>query len=161
MVEPEVQQRAADVLLDRGVRVKLPAPFWYRIVGVRHKSYILRRPKLGTLIAMSRIASGIDVDFDKLDEGNIQEAYRVVAEHGDRVAEFIAVALLNNRHAIERHAVSLARRIAWGISPDRLAEVFSLVVVLSGVQDFLSTIRFVSQTNVMRATILSQKESGS
>lgn len=150
MDEPEVQQRAADVLLDRGVRVKVPAPVWYRLVGVKEVSVTLYRPKLGTLIAMSRISAAIDVDFEKLTDGSFKEAYNLCNRYGEQIAKWVAVALLNDKRAIERQANRLARRLMWGMPTDRLAELFTLVVLLSGVQDFLTTIRFVQQSNVMR-----------
>lgn len=150
MGEPEVQQRAADVLLDRGVRVKVPAPVWYRLFGVKEVSVTLYRPKLGTLIAMSRISADIDVDFDKLTDGSFKEAYDLCHRYGEQIAKWVAVALINDKRGIERQANRLARRLMWGMPTDRLAELFTLVVLLSGVQDFMTTIRFVQQSNVMR-----------
>lgn len=150
MVEPEVQQRAADVLLDRGVRVKLPAPFWYRLLGKRYQHHILHRPKLGTLVAMSRVSAQIELDFDKLTDGTFREAYAVVDRYGALVARWVAIALLNDRRSIERMADRLANRLLWGLTTEQLAELFTVVVLLSGVQDFLTTIRFVQQSNVMR-----------
>lgn len=157
-----VQQQAADVLLDRGVRVQLPAPLLYRLVGAREVSLTITRPKLGTLIAMSKLAAGMNVNLDELSGDAIGKSFRIVAEHGDSVAMFVAIAILNSKRGIDRKAKRLAHRLKWNLSTDRLAELFAVVILMSGVQDFLTTIKFVQQSNLMtRRTSLSQEESGS
>lgn len=157
-----VQQQAADVLLDRGVRVKLPAPTIYRLVGIKEISRTIYRPKLGTLIAMSKLAAGINVNLDDLSGNAIGESMRIVADHGDTVAKFVAIAILNSRYGIDNKANQLATRLKWHLPTHRLAELFAVVIMMSGVQDFLTTIRFVQQSNMMtRRTDMSQEESGS
>lgn len=157
-----VQQQAADVLLDRGVRVKLPAPIIYRLVGIKEISRTIYRPKLGTLIAMSKLAAGINVNLDDLSGNAIGESMRIVADHGDTVAKFVAIAILNSRYGIDNKANQLATRLKWHLPAQRLAELFAVVILLSSVQDFLTTIRFVQQSNMMtRRTDMSQEESGS
>ncbi|MGB9590927.1 MAG: hypothetical protein ACPL1K_00225 [Candidatus Kryptoniota bacterium] len=157
----EVQQHAADVMLDRGVVVNIPAPKLYRFFGVKFVKHVLKRPKLGTLVAMSRISSELNIDLDALAEGSISDAYVIMSEKGELVARFIAIALLNDKRRIERCTDDLANRLLWHMPHEQLIELFMAIVVLSGVQNFLSTIRFIRQTNILKRTKMSQEESGS
>lgn len=161
MDEARVQQRVADTLLERGVRFKIPAPFFLRVVGKKTVGITIRPAKFGTLIAMSGISSELNADIDSISEGSINNAMAMVEKHGDALALWIATAILNDRVKIERLAKSLAKRLKWRLTPARLSELFTLVVLLCGIQDFTNTIRYLNTMSLTRRKDLSHEVSGS
>ena len=167
MDEARIQQRIADTLLERGVRFKIPAPFFLKLIGKKHEELVIYPLKYGTLIAMSRLSAQLGADIEKLEGGSINEAMVLVNKHGDLVAKWIAIAVLGEKWKIERYTDKLAKKLTWRLTPSRLGELFLLVAMLSGVQDFTNIIRFLNTTNLTKRTNdgigenLSQKESGS
>ena len=145
-----VQRRVADTLLERGVRFKIPAPFFLKLIGIKHRSLVIYPLKYGTLLAMSGVGAGLEIDPQKLSEGSINEALKLVEKHGDRVAVFVATAVVNSNIQLERRARLLAERLKWRLTPSKMAELLIMVVMLCGVQDFTSTIRFLNTMNLTR-----------
>ena len=54
MNDANVQKQVADSLLERGIKINLPAPFFLRILGKKKITKVLHSPKLGTLIDIGR-----------------------------------------------------------------------------------------------------------
>jgi len=165
MDEAKMQERVADTLLERGVRFKIPAPFFLRLIWVRHIAITIKPSKYGTLLEMSKLSAKLDIDLTALSEGSINEAMAMVEKHGHTVARWVAVAILNSKFSIRFFARPLAKRLMWLLTPKRLAELFLLVTMLSQVQDFTSIIRFLNTMNLTRRSDgigeMSQKTSGS
>ena len=160
MTDAEIQKQVADNILERGIKIKLPAPFLLRIIGIKEVSRVITSPKLGTLIAMSRVSSDLNVQLDKLLEGSIGYATELAENYGEYVAEWIAIAILNDKREIDKHAKKLARKLLWFYTPKQLGEAFMLIVLLSGVEHFTNTIRFMDGMNLLKKN-LSQEINGS
>lgn len=162
-----VQQQSADTILERGVRFKIPAPFLLRLLGKKTVSLTIYRPRMGTLIYMSRISAGLTADLQRIADGSLNEAYTLIDTHGELVAQWLAVAILNKRWKIRLFTRMLTRRIVWGLSAARLSELFVLVAMLSGVKDFTNIIRYLNTMNILTPKTsdgngnLSHNESGS
>ena len=150
MDKARVQQRVADTLLERGVRFKIPAPFFLRLIGRKHEELVIYPLKYGTLIAMSRLSTELGADIEKLDGGSINEAMILVNKHGDIVAKWVAIAILRDKWKIERYTDRLAKKLTWRLTPSRLGELFLLIAMLSGVQDFTNIIRFLNTMNLTK-----------
>jgi hypothetical protein len=161
MEESRVQQQAADTILERGVRFQIPAPFYLRIFGKKMAEIVVYRPKMGTLIAMSKISAELNEDLAKLSDGSFTEAYALVEKHGDKLLKWLAIAMLNNKYKIELRGDSLANKLKWRITAQEAATLFYLIVMLSGVKDFTNTIRFLNSMNLMERKEMSPKDQGS
>lgn len=150
MDEARVQQRVADNLLERGVRFKIPAPFFLRLVGKKKVGVTIRPIKFGTLLAMSRLSAELNADIDTISDGSINQAMEMVQKHGATLTEWVATAILNRKGLIKRFSKPLGRYLGWKLTPAKLSELFMLVVLLCGIQDFTNTIRYLNTLNLTR-----------
>lgn len=134
---------AANAILTRGVRFRLPAPFYKRILK---RDYVtIRHLKLGTIVEMSRIV--IESDLENAITLSDNELLKKAVEP---CARCIAVAILNDKKKIERNTDKLTRRLMWKIAPESLVEVFTKVSQMNRLSDFMNITRYLlSQTMMM------------
>lgn len=157
-----VEIKAADTLLDSGVRAPVRAPLLLRLFGRREVSLTFRQPSMGALICISREYLKMGVDVEKLEGGSVEEAHRLLAENGRGVARIAAIGWLRRRARIRLFSGVAARWLLWRLSPQQLRDILLLLVTLSGVQDFTNTIRLLRAMNLMSPKNLSpEEESGS
>ena len=156
-----IQAKAADTLLERGVRFPIPAPFFLRLFGKKEISVTVRQPKLGTLIYISKGFVAMNIDLAAIDDGDIAKAYNLVAQHGDRMAYIMAAAILNGKWRIAIFSGIVSRFIKRKLTAKRFAELFMTFTMLSGVQHFTNTIRFLPSMNVMEKRNPSPADQGS
>jgi len=161
MVEETVQKQAADTLLERGVRFPIPAPFLLRIFGKKTVNLTVYRPKMGTLIYISKGFVGMEIDATTIEDGDVAQAYALVAKHGKEMSRLMAVAILNGNWRIKLFAGMLGKWLQWQLNAELLATLFMIITNLSGVQYFTSTIRYLPGMNMMKRRNLSPVEDGS
>lgn len=146
----KVELRAADTLLERGVRVPVRAPLPLQIFGKKTVSLIYRQPSLGVLVCISREYLKMGVDVEALEGGSLEEAHRLLRQNGLGVARIAAIGWLGRRRRIRLFAGPAARWMLWAMSPQQLRDVLLMLVTLSGIQDFTTTIKFLHRMNMMQ-----------
>ncbi|WP_298063682.1 hypothetical protein [uncultured Rikenella sp.] len=153
--QQSTQMRAADTLLEQGVRVPCaPAPLFFRLFGRRTFHLTLHQPTLVTLLRISRliVATGLSAsDFEKL---TLDKAYAITACHGDAALDILAEAVRGRRTWIPRRL--LVRWLGHRLTPAAFAQVWAVFVRICGVADFTTSIRLM-----LLANNLSPKEQGS
>jgi hypothetical protein len=156
------EQNAADTILEKGVRVKLPAPFFLRLF-CREIGLVLRQPKYGTLLYVSRISLKAGFDVSKLESGELGEVHELLRRNIMPLSRIMAVLFLNGKWKIRLFARPVARWLMWKLTPRKMAEIALLAVAFAGYEDFTTTIRLIGAMR-MKATAprnLSHDESGS
>jgi len=161
MDKRKTEQIAAETILESGVRVKLPAPLFLRVFGKKEISVVIRQPYLGTLMHLSRLSLKADFDLDGIDQGKLDEAHKLMAEHGPTIARMAAVVILNGKLKIRLFSGLLANYLLWKLKPRRLIEVVILIITLSGVQDFTTSIRLIRSMKMTTPKNLSPQDQGS
>lgn len=158
----QTERQAAETILDKGVRVRLPAPFFLRMF-TRQVSLVMRQPRMGTLLHVARLSLKADFDIKDLETGELNEAHRLVKQHSKTLARIAAVLFLNGKWKIRLFALPLAGWLLWKLTPRKLAEVAVLAVAYGGIQDFTTTIRLIGamQMNLTAPKNLSREENGS
>lgn len=145
----EVEIKTVDTILDKGVRVPVPAPFFLRVFGKKVIYVVVRRPTLSILLLISKIYIKMNVD---LNETNWQKWIEVFTKSVYPTARIVALGMLRQRlfHRL------FARYLVKHIDAKYQAELASMLVSLSGVQDFTNTIRFIGEMKITAPTNLSQ-----
>lgn len=141
---------AAHAILERGVRFRLPAPFWKRWLK---KDYItIRHLKPGTILEISRVVleSGIE-------EALIANDFEFLSKAIDPVAECIAIAILNDKKDIERKTERLKNKLLWQVSPESLVEIYAKIAMMNRVGDFTTVTRYLHR---MMAMMMNPKNLG-
>ena len=153
--QQSTQLRAADTLLEKGVRVPCaPAPLFLRLFGRRTWHVTLRQPTLAGLLRISRLIVAMELapsDFDAL---NLSRAYDITARHTRDALDILAEAVRGRRTWIPRRP--LARWLGRHLSPSAFAQAWMVFLQINGVADFTTSIRLM-----LPANNLSPKEQGS
>ena len=157
-----VEARAADALLDRRLKLNLPAPWLLRIFGCKTIPLWVKLPTAGSLIRMSSLFARMEIDLQHLHDGNFGSVLEQIAKHGVTTSRIIAYGLLRGSWS----ARLLNRPLAWYIRSHMpmlgLAELATIIVLMSTSESFVSIIASVASLNLMKPMEASQPtETGS
>ena len=133
---------AAEILLDRGVRFWLPAPFFQRLFK---KNFIDIRPlRAGAILEFSRV-----VVANKLDEALEKEDWKLLEQTINPVARCVAIAMLGTKERIERETDGLTEKLLWKVPAGKLVEIFRVTAAQNRLTAFTSITRFFSHQTMM------------
>lgn len=156
----QIEAQAADALLDRRLKINLPAPWPLRIFGRKTIPIWVKRPVASNLFRMSRLFVRMGNDPEKVKTESFGTVLEYIGQHGVTASRIIAYGLIRGSFS----AWLLNRPLAWYIRSHstlpNLAELVKIITVLSGAEAFVSIIRSVSQLKMTDPT-LSQTETGS
>ena len=140
-----VEAMAADALLDRRLKINLPAPWLLRIFGRKTIPLWVKLPTAGSLIRMSSLFARMDIDLQHLHDGNFGSVLEQIAKHGVTTSRIIAYGLLRGSWS----ARLLNRPLAWYIRNHMpmqgLAELAKIIVLMSTSEAFVSIIASVAE----------------
>lgn len=146
---------AANVILDRGVRFRLPAPFWKRWLG---RDWVtIHHLKAGTILEISRVvvASGLENVAGMSD-------YEMLEKSIPACARCIAIAILNDKHRIDKGVDKLTDKLVDKISVESIVDIFMQVKQMNRVSDFTTITRYLlTMTQMMTSPKNLGHDSGS
>lgn len=140
------QQLAADTILDIGVKLKVKAPMFLRLLFIKTLTLTIKQPYLGTCIRATRYylkAQKIGIEAE-----NFTDALIARDKTARLIAKAVAVYILRGRLASWLFAPLLAKILINGVSSKTLLNVMNIAVT-SGVEDFMTTIRLTAHLNPM------------
>lgn len=142
--------KTVETLLDRGVRVELPAPFFLRLLRKKTISFILKRPTSETIYRISGLYLQMKLGTTMVEVDTIDQSHKLIAECMIPASRIIAYAIAAHYSPLSIRNKFIARYLRRHLDTRQLAELWMIVVNLSGVQDFCNIIRSMS---TMRMTI--------
>lgn len=151
----EAEQQAATILLNKGVPVQVVAPFFLRLFRRKKINLILTFPTLHTLLRISR--EYLKITQDCTAELTTQQAMQAMNTDGKRVAKIVAIALLNRSWLLWLGGW-LGRRLSKRLRTEDILQLYELIVIHGGLEDFLNTIRLIHQTRITKPMNLSPNE---
>lgn len=150
-----IEQQAAEVLLDRGVAWELPAPGICRIIGKRKVKISIKALKLGTLLEVSRRYAALKTeDLEK-------DPWKLINENLIPVCRIAAVCVLNSRLKIKLFTGVLGHFIRWRLTGNMLLEVMIFVANFSGLASFTRTIGLIRDLRITAPKDPSPEDQGS
>lgn len=141
--DPVVTERlAAENLLQRGVKVKIVAPWFIRWFK---KTVTLRltSPFEGTLLRVSAYYLSAGIKDHKLDDITIEESLLLMSVHGKAISKAVACALLNGYWSGKLFTKPLAWYLRWHLKPREMFALTSALLIYGGAGDFMNTTRLV------------------
>ena len=159
-MDQQTESFAAETLLERGVRVPIPTPFFFKWFGKKRMFIRLYQPYFGTLLRISRYYLSTGVTAEQLKEIEHEAALKLCAVHGPTFCKIIAVGLLNGFIAGALFTRPLAWCLRWSLKPEAMCALTFHLVVFGGTADFMNIIRSVKLMKITEPN-LSQKSQGS
>lgn len=154
------ERLAAETILQRGVKVKIAAPFFLRWIGKKTITIRLTSPYEGTMYRVSAYYLSTGIKDDKLEDITTEEALALMSIHGKSISKAVACALLNGYWSGMLFTKFVAWYLRWHCKPNELFVLATAILIYGGTQDFMNTTRSVRQ---MKATSpnLGQTDQGS
>lgn len=154
------ERLVAETILQRGVKVKIAAPFFLRWIGKKTITVRLTSPFEGTMYRVSSYYLSTGITDEKLEDITTEEALVLMSIHGKAISKAVACALLNGYWSGMLFTRFLGWYLRWHCKPRELFALTTALLIYGGAQDFMSTTRSVRQ---MKATApnLGQKTKGS
>jgi len=157
----QVERRVAETILERGVRVPIPAPRFLRLFGKKQIHVTIKQPFLRTLHTASILALKEGFSFDDINSDNLDAANTLIVKHAPSCARWVAINILNNRLKNRLFAGILGRWLMNHLTQSRLLDLVKLIVLLNGYQDFTGTIRLIRSMKMTTPRNLSPPSQGS
>lgn len=156
-----VEMNAADALLDRRLKITLPAPWLFRVFGKKTIPVWVKRPAYQTMLRMARLTAEMDIDLKKLQAEGASMLFATIAEHGVTASRVIALGVL--RGALSSWLLNrpVAWYLRWNMDARTMAELTKIIVVVSGAEDFVSIITSEITMQVTTPIVSQPKTAGS
>lgn len=155
-----IEMNAADAILDRRLKINIPAPWIFRLFGKRTIPIWVKRPVGQTLLRISRLFVEMDIDIKKLRAGELGSMLECIGKNAITVSRIIAHGMIRGTMA----SWLLNRPLAWYLrcymDMQTMAELTKIIVLLTSPEAFMSIITSIATLNMMSPTV-SQKKEGS
>lgn len=132
MSSAEVPQRAIDLIVERGVRFRLTAPFWRRWLGLDRVT--IHPPKVGTVLLMAQAMMTYELDDLEL---LMQE--QPTPKQVEGVTRVVATAILGRRATNEQRLHRLSQRLQQDVTWVSLLELYALIGQMLDLESFKGT----------------------
>lgn len=152
----DVRLQAANAILGRGVRFRLPAPFYKR--WLKRDSVTIRHLKAGTILECARVVVANDLE-NAITLGDFEFLLKTV----EPCARCIAIAALNDKRKIARETDRLTKRLLWHVAAESIVDIFLKISTMNRVSDFTDITKYLLMTTVamMNPKNLGHEEDGS
>lgn len=145
-----VELQAAKTLLDQGLGITYPAPWFLRLFGKKTIAKTIRQPYAGTALSIIALRLSMGVDDKKLADLTVDEAFALQVAHGKKVAQMVAMGILRERTALKNWRVNLlANHLLRVKTFDELLDYMTIICLGGGAEAFTNTIRL---TRMLRLT---------
>lgn len=124
---------AADLLLERGVRFRLTAPFFLRWICPRYAT--IRALKLGTIIKIDKLSRSCSLSELSSKWNNTA----LSAEQAVPLSEAIALAVLNHPVKQQLFCKLLAWQLRWSLTGKSLLQLWQVVQSMNDVEAFTNS----------------------
>ncbi|PSL06539.1 hypothetical protein CLV48_102356 [Cecembia rubra] len=158
----QTELNAAVSILERGIRAKVRAPFFLRILGRKHISIRIRKLYAGTLLECSAAYLATGIKEEELKEVDTERALELMQLHGIKIAEAVAIAALNSKWKIRMFSKMMASFLVWNMHWRELFALLEFILVYNGTSDFMNTTRLLRAAKITDPSNLGQnKKKGS
>ena len=155
------ERLAAETILQRGVKVKIAAPFFLRWIGKKTITLKLTSPFEGTMYRVSAYYLSTGIKDDVLEDLSTEEALALMSVHGKAISKAVACAVLNGFWSGKLFTRILAWYLRWHCKPNELFSLISFLLVYGGASDFMNTTRSVRQMKATTPNLGQKKTKGS
>ena len=156
-----IEMNAADALMDRRLKINLPAPWILRVFGKKTVPVWVKRPLGQNILRISRLFVQMDIDIKALMNGDFGSLMEYIARDLVPTSRLIAYGMIRGNLAAWLLNRPLACYLRCNTDMRGLAELAKIIVLISGGEDFVPIITSVSNLRFTELTESQTTESGS
>jgi hypothetical protein len=111
----------------------------------KKKRYLIGPSTLGTMTRISTLVMAVEIS-DIGRENFLQANFMIAKDHGEKLAEIIALAITNSKKYPEK---KLIMELFYNLTPTDLLNIVSIVLHSLDVKSFIATIALIKSLNVL------------
>lgn len=146
---------AANSILKRGVRYSIPAPLFFRLLGIKKIKITVTQLCAGTELRVAALMAEKELTEEKL---NNTDPSVIMFQHYNDIVKIVALSTLN-RFAVSRLALLLRIRLLKTMSVWQLFELYTTVRKYSGTTPFTAITRLALETRMTKPNLGQEKGS--
>lgn len=148
----DVELKATETLLDKGVKIYFKAPLFFRIFRKKTIVLRLRNPSIGTTVRCSNYYLKVGLTPEQSKSVEFNELLKAQATKSYLFARLVACAIINNRFWGWLLTKPLAYYIMGNIEMKHLCKLVEILIIQGGVEDFTNIIGLAQKMNIMSQT---------
>lgn len=142
-----IEFKAADVLLDSGVKVPL---ITLNLFSKRKRTIIMRRPMLGTLVRIAKIYLELGVTYKELSEYSFDENMMFTIKHSKKISRMVALTIVRGQITGWLFCGVVAWWLRWRVHPAMLQEAWFQMISMLNTKSFQSIIKSAEGINPLK-----------
>jgi len=157
-MEAATEIQAAQTILEEGVRLDVPAPFFLRLFRIKTIPLVLYDPTASVCLRVTQLRLQMnitDVDFELM---SVEDGLKYRMQHGVTVARILAIGILKGRKRNWWFGKWLARQLLRHYSFSVLLNIMHFLT-LGGLEDFMNTIGLLEGMRLTKPNDPSQRKS--
>lgn len=139
----KIELHATETLLQRGVRVRVRAPFFMRVFGKRKVVVTLREPTGGALSRMGYWYLQCQLPMEQLQEISVEDALLFKVKYGKNIYRALACLFLVDKRLTWLLLESYSKWLSESITVKDALSLLQLSILHGGLKDFMTTTRLV------------------
>ena len=145
--------KTVDTLLNKGVQIPIPAPFWLRWLGKKYCVLTVSLQDSDTLLRISRLYLKMKQAATTLEPDTLDETHLMICECMIPASRIVAYGILPYSTPLGIRNRLLARYLRRKLNTRQMAELWMMVASLSGAHDFSNFIRSMSGIRITKPKI--------
>lgn len=145
---------AAKTILEKGSRLEIPAPFFYRLLGRKILKFEIKKPTAAVCLEITIMRLEMNVTDEEFENMTIEQGLAFMAKHGTTISDILAKVILSNQHLAGVKEKQLSKMLLTYFPFSFLMERFHEVTLGSGLEDFIN---FIGYIKTVRLTIPSHE----
>jgi len=134
---------ATETLLERGVRVRVRAPLFLRLLFIKTIVLRLSVPYAGAFVRMGRWYLLCQLDIDKLEKISTEDALLFKVKYSDYIYRALACLFIGNKLLTRLFLKPYANWLKESMTTKDALTLIQLVIVEGGLKDFMTTTRYI------------------
>lgn len=143
-----LELRATETLLERGVRVRVRAPFLFRLLGKEKIVLTLRAPTGGALLRMGEWYLRCQLSVEALKEISLEDALLFQSRHGDNIYRALACLFLVDKRMTKILMKPFANYLREALPIKDALTLLELTILHGGLADFMTITRLVKAKTI-------------
>lgn len=156
-----IEMNAADAMMDRRLKINVPAPWLLRLFGKKTIPVYVKRPVGQNLCRMAKLYVKMDIDLVKLKNGEMRSLLECIGRNAVTVSRIIAHGMIRGNISSFLLNRPLAYYLRSNMDMRSMAELAKIIVLISTGEDFVSIIASLGSLRLTEVTESQTAESGS
>lgn len=146
--EQQVRLRAAETILDRGVRLKMPAPSILKLLRLNRLN--VKPQRAGTILEFAKVVTTHQL------ENCAAKGFAALEKEIEPCCRCIAISLLNRRLMIKWFTSRVTKWLIWQYKTSNLIRAFLIIFEMNSAANFSIITKFYVTTTKTMMTNLGQ-----